>query len=466
MPSRRVFCSRAALQFVVIAALALPGAIAIGDEGPLIVDVGAASARKLRIAIPEFVSEGGAKVTPQQLNEFAAYFSKMLDFTGFVEIVPPSAFVAKPGAAARPIAYEEWATLKLDFVVFGKIQAEAGGKIAFEVSAYDIRKRQRVSGKRYSPLGTGDMNNALRRFGDSFFGDVTGTPGVFTTKVAFVGVAANGKGKEIFVSNFDGSAVKQITHDKSIVLTPAWSPDGLKLTFTSYRDGRPDVYVYSFLTKKIVRLTQAKTGSHSGAAWHPNGRELAFSETLNGNTKIVTARVADGGGRKVFIESSGGLDVEPRYSPDGKAIAFTSGRYGRPHIFVRDLATKAADRQITFAGWYNTSADWRPDGKKLAFAAYDREIDRYDIMIVNPDGTMMERLTLNQGDNEKPAWSPDGRFILFQSNRGGGGKQKGYRLFLMNRDGGNQRPLDLPLADATMPSWGPRLTVDDMALFE
>jgi TolB protein len=82
------------------------------------------------------------------------------------------------------------------------------------------------------------------------------------------------------------------------------------------------------------------------------------------------------------------------------------------------------------------------------------------VFIVNPDGRQMERLTLDQGDNEKPSFSPDGRFIAFQSNRAsaGRGKQKGYRIFVMNRDGGEQRALTIPLHEVTMPSWSPRLS--------
>ncbi len=116
------------------------------------------------------------------------------------------------------------------------------------------------------------------------------------------------------------------------------------------------------------------------------------------------------------------------------------------------------DTRITTAGWYNSSPAWRPDGLKLAFAGYDREIDRYDIFLVNPDGTRIERLTLDQGDNEKPAWSPDGRYLLFQSNRApsGRGKARGYKLYVMNKDGGGQTALNIPLHDITMPAWGPR----------
>lgn len=425
-----------------------------------VIMMGEAGSRRLRLAITDF--EVGTEIPVAKSAELAQRFKKILEFSGFVEVIPQAAHLAKrkPGS---DIVYDEWVPLNIDLVVQGKLQRETDGRHSLELAAYDITRRRRVSGKRYSPLRENDIESALRRYGDALFEDVTGVAGAFSTKIAFVGAMIPGKPKEIFVSNYDGTNLQQITKDGAIVLSPAWSSDGLKLAFTSYRDGRPQIYLYSFLTKKLVRLTHSKEAGFSGAAWSPDGKLLAFSETDKGKTHIVTARVADGGGKSVLVQGSG-LEVEPSYSSDGKFVSFTSGRFGRPHIFVRNLAS-GKDTRITFAGWYNTSATWRYDDKKLVFAAYDRDIDRYDIMIVNPDGTQMERLTLKQGDNEKPAWSPDGRMILFQSNRAGAGKRREYGLYQMNKDGGSQRKLNLPVADATMPTWGPRLTIDDQALF-
>jgi TolB protein len=75
----------------------------------------------------------------------------------------------------------------------------------------------------------------------------------------------------------------------------------------------------------------------------------------------------------------------------------------------------------------------------------------FDIFIINPDGSNMKRLTQENSNNEDPCWSPDGRFLVFSSNRDGGG----YHLYLMNVNGQNQRRLTVLKGQDTAPSWSP-----------
>ena len=95
---------------------------------------------------------------------------------------------------------------------------------------------------------------------------------------------------------------------------------------------------------------------------------------------------------------------------------------------------------------------------RIAFAGYDKEIDRFDLFMMNADGSKLERLTLRTGDNERPWFSPNGQNIVFMSNRTNGTNVKSvHQLFMMNRDGGNQRQLLTGLFEAQTPCWGPNL---------
>jgi len=417
--------------------------------------VGRAGVRKLRMAIPTF---GGA-VGAADRQTWADRLTEIFAFTGSFEFIPESGFASKD-PASKTINFDEWSGIKTEAVIFAK--AEPGSKpglVNLELRLYDTKKKKQLLGKGFADQDKKKVDLALRRFADLCIEAFTGELGIFSSKIAFVGARAVGELKQLYIANFDGTALEQITSNGSINMSPSWSPDGSKLTFTSFKDGKAEIYVYNTVTKKIGRLTRTP-GNNSGGNWHPDGKTIAFSGSASGKTAIYTMNSLDGGGRKEFIAGSG-LEVEPAYAPDGAKIAFASGRFGNPHVFVRDLAS-GKDTRITFAGWYNSSPSWRPDGRKLTFAGYDREIDRYDIFLVNPDGRQMERLTLDQGDNEKPSYSPDGRFIGFQSNRAGAGKgkQRGYRIFVMNRDGGEQRALKIPLYEVTMPAWSPRRAYD------
>ena len=155
-----------------------------------------------------------------------------------------------------------------------------------------------------------------------------------------------------------------------------------------------------------------------------------------------------------------GLDVDPAFSPDGKWLAFVSGRYGNPHIFratlqwSMDRLRVTEDKRLTYAGWYNANPAWSPDSRKIAFAGYDRDIDRFDIFLMNADGSNLERMTLDKGDNESPSWSPNGMLLVFFSTRTLHRKRKGAaQLYIMNRDGSMQRKLFTGLHLAQTPRW-------------
>jgi TolB protein len=430
------------------------------NEREIYIDVGRAAARKLKMAIPYFdVSAAVKKGTSSSDGQtWAERLTEIFAFTESFEFVANAGFIAKD-PSAKPIKFEDWEGIQTEAVILSKVEpGTKAGTLSLQLRLYDVKKRKQLVGKGYANIEKSRIDEYLRRFADLCMEAFTGELGIFSTKIAFVASKAAGETKQLYLSNFDGSDLQQITTNGSINMSPSWSPDGSKLTFTSFKDGKAEIYVYNLFTKKTLRLTRS-TGNNSGANWSPDGKTIAFSGSQTGKTSIFTMASGDGSQRKEFITGSG-LEVEPAFSPEGNKIAFASGRFGNPHLFVRDLDSKT-DTRITFAGWYNSSPSWRPDAKKLAFAGYDREIDRYDVFIVNPDGRQMERLTLDQGDNEKPSWSPDGRFLCFQSNRldKGRGKQRNYRLYVMNRDGGAQRPLKVNLFDISMPSWSPRLNV-------
>jgi TolB protein len=437
---------------------------------PIIVNIDNPNFRKLVVALPTFSSPAGDSELERLAAEGPTELARLLSFSGLFNVMGQAAYQDlgnKAGAATAAarglegIDLVQWKSIGVESLTVGELARE-GGQIAVSLRTADVNLGKLMLGKKYSGVTPDQFKKVMARYADRLLEAYTGKPGIFSSKLTFVGRQAHGAFKQICISDFDGANAVQITNTKAPHLSPAWSPDGRFVTFTSYEDGNPDLFIYEVATGKKRKLSGRK-GLNSGSNWAHNGKVLAFTGSVEGDADIYLLS-PDGTKSRALIRGSG-LDVDPTFSPDGKWMAFVSGRFGNPHIFRAELKWEGednvrvvADKRLTYAGWYNATPAWSPDSEKLAFAGYDRDIDRFDIFMMTPDGTSLERLTIRSGDNERPSWSPNGQLIAFQSNRTKGADVKGIaQLFVMNRDGSNQRQLNVGLYEAQTPCWGPPL---------
>jgi TolB protein len=443
---------------------------AFAKSSGLIVNIDNPSFRRLVMAIPKFEIDQSAKHMLVGDSRFGdKELARLLEFSGLFNFMAKSGYagmIGKNGGAKKSrsvrgldgIDLQAWKGIGVESLTLGKISRGESGPV-LELRTIDINKGVLILGKRFTHIKK--VNKVLRRYADLLLEAYTGKPGIFSTKIVFIGRKTKKSSKQVYICDFDGSNVIQVTHDNSPHLSPSWSPDGRSILFTSYKAGNPDLYRYDLANRKTQKIVSYK-GLNSGGVFSPDGKLIALTGTVAGDADIYLTGPR-GGKRKAFIRGSG-LDVDPIFSPNGKWLAFVSGRFGNPHIFRANLqwnATKTAvkvvsDKRLTYAGWYNATPAWSPDSSKIAFAGYDREIDRFDIFMMNPDGSNLERLTLRTGDNESPSWSPNGQMVVFQSNRVGNKNIKGRAaLFLMNRDGGAQRRINVGLYDSQTPKWSP-----------
>ncbi|WP_186646313.1 PD40 domain-containing protein [Fluviispira vulneris] len=422
------------------------------------IDVGAPGVKKIRMAIPLFaLADKSIPINNNELSEYSKRLTSIFNFTNWFEFIPIDSMQSTQNVALQPFQISQWKALKADFVILGKFtKAKNPNRYNLELRLYDIKLQAQLIGKSYSNLSTKSTDLALRRFADVSVAALTGTPGPFMSQIVFVGKKDQNSNGQIFIADFDGGNLKQITEDKAVHISPNWSRDGTKIIYTSFKSGKPDIYIYNLLTKQETRAISG-SGNSSGANWSPDGNLIAFSaSTMDGSTHIFTTNKF-GGNKKPFISTSA-IEVEPAFSPNGKSIAYTSTKYGKPMIFVKDLSSGNTTR-LTYAGWYNASACWSPDSKTIVFASYDRDINLWDLFKIGSNGSGIERLTLSQGDNEKPSFSPDGRFILFQSDRSSKGTRLGiHKLYYMSKDGSYQKSLNIPIYESKQASWGPRIT--------
>src|SRR5690606_27010742 len=138
-------------------------------------------------------------------------------------------------------------------------------------------------------------------------------------------------------------------------------------------------------------------------AFSPDGRHIYLTVSQGTNPDIYKMTLNGDLVAKITNGPAGAMNVEPAIANDGR-IAFSSDRAGRPMIYTADSSGNNV-RRITFAGVFNSSPSWSPDGKKIAFAG--QSDNNFDIFVMNADGTGMIRLTSAKKPNGKMASNED-----------------------------------------------------------
>jgi TolB protein len=312
-----------------------------------------------------------------------------------------------------------------------------------EDATFDVDLRDRASDTTIFRRRYGTAQERIARVAHVVADDIvyalTGKTGIANTRLAFV---AGGKGESyLYSTHLDGSELVRLTDTPTIVMSPAWSPDGRRLAYVSYETGDPAIYVMDFQDRSSVRFASFE-GMNATPQWSPDGRSLALTLSKDGNPEVYVISL-DGQTRKRLTNYSG-IDCSPTWAPNGIEVAFTSDRTGSPQIFITDLEGSGA-RRITFEGYYNTSPAWSPEGDLIAYVS--RIDGRFKICTVDPFGITTTVLT-EVGDSEHPGWSPDGTHIAFSSTTG-----DNSGIYIMNRDGSGKRPVFDGLRNARDPAW-------------
>jgi len=400
--------------------------------------------RRERVAVPAFTGDAPAAAALTGLMRAG------LGMTGMFELVDPAAYPA-PVSSAAVEDFAGWKLLGADLAIRGQVTRLDTNKYQVELRCYSIRQEKMVLGKRYSG-GRDLFNRIVLRFLDELIGWLTGTPGALDARIAYV---SNVTGRnEIHVMDTDGSHDLALTNNRTLNLSPAWSPDGRYLLFTGYRARNPDLYIADLVQGKEFRFYSAE-GLNMAGDWSPDGRTIAFSKEDNGNLDLYLIGVAGKALRR--LTSSPGADISPAWSPDSRFIAFVSDRAGSPQLYLLNLARGAESganpaARLTPDGSYNSSPAWSPDGKYIAYTG--RMGGQFELFLLDMTGAgrTIRRLTATAANEENPSWSPDSRFLAYDSTAAGN-----YDIYIMSIYGGTPRRITQSPAKDRMPVWSPRV---------
>lgn len=405
---------------------------------------------KVRLAVPDFKASTEDAKNADLLKTFNETLWNDLESAGIFDMVSKSFYPLGAVGGPADVKFEAWSSPPPNaaMLVFGGLGVTATN-VAVQGWLYDVKNTTspQVLGKQYQDTAS---TGAVRVIAHKFANEIIlrlggGIAGIAETKLYFV---SNRSGhKEIWAMDYDGYGQHQITHTGSISLSPKVSPDGSRLAFSSLIKGGWEISMYSLELGRTV--TFPKFGeTNLSPAWSPDGTELAFSSSRSGDPEIYLVDSSGTGLKR--ITSFKGPDVSPAWNrKTGTQLAWVSGRSGLPQICIMDADGSNVQR-LTDQG-YAVSPSWSPNGQFLAFS-WMRHYGpgapgSQDIYLMDVASKQWVQLTHDGGANDFPYWSPDGRHIVFQSNRSGS-----LQVWTMLADGTNQKQIT-STGSNSQPNW-------------
>lgn len=434
-----------------VAAIACPSA---AQQEPDAVIVLSDEQRDPRIALPEIRGPIGSANAVDQFNDEVW---KALDASGRLDIVPrsfyPRSAPRKPediqvdttkmpkDLGARGLWLAGWADTPVvaRYLVYGQID-DVDGRLALQGYVADVSQESveasYIFGKRYySEANAAGARGMAFDFARDILKNLGLGEGLAGTRIYYVHRDEGDDRKEIWAMDYDGRNKQRITNYRSLCLTPAISPDGKRIAFTTFVEGVPEIYVHSLETGRRLQFYNQDASLNTTPSFAPDNSAIYFASSASGRSQIYRADPDGGNLRRVSYSRA--LDVHPSVNPKtGAQIAFVSGASGMPQVYLMD-SEGANRRRISGGGGDAVQPAWDPSGERLAFAwTRGYELGNYNIFLVDVASQRYTQLTHSRGRNDHPSFSPSGTHIVFASDRMGS-----TQIWSMRADGTQLRQL-------------------------
>jgi TolB protein len=375
--------------------------------------------------------------------DVASVIANDLQLSGRFQPLERRDMVSRPHRGAD-VRFEDWRLLKSDFLVIGHVESGAAG-LAVSFELFNVQTGQALLSQTLVTSERG-LRATAHRIADLVFERLTGIPGAFSTRIAYVSAEGRAPAKRyrLVVADADGFGPRTVTESSEPIMSPAWSPDGQSLAYVSFEGKASAIYVQRLATWDRRRVS-ARLGINGAPAWSPDGRKLALTLSRDGNLDIYVLELATQALTR--ITSDDAIDTEPEWARDGSSLFFTSDRAGSAQVYRVAVGAGQEAQRLTFTNGYNARPRVSPDGQTLALVTLDR--GGYRIATLDLKTRNLRVLTDGQQD-ESPSFAPNGAMVLYATRAGSRGA-----LAMVSADGQFQQRLSSDTGDVREPVWSP-----------
>lgn len=405
------------------------------------IDINQANVEPLPMAVTDFISDDDLG------PNISSVIADDLRRSGLFAPINKQAFIQKISDPDVSPRFEDWRAINAQVLVVGRVSKEADGRLRAEFRLWDTFAGEQLIGQQFFTQPE-HWRRVAHIIADAIYERLTGETGYFDTRVVFVSETGprNERQKQLAIMDQDGENLRFLTQGNDLVLTPRFSPSRQEVTYMSFADGQPRVYLLQLETgqREIVGDFPGMTFS---PRFSPDGQKVIMSLQQDGNANIYTMDLRTRATTR--LTDTAAIDTSPSYAPDGNRIVFESDRGGRQQLYVMN-ADGSNQNRISFGdGSYSTPV-WSPRGDLIAFTKQSG--GKFSIGVMRPDGSG-ERILTTGFHNEGPTWSPNGRVIMFFRQPAGAA---GPQLYSIDLTGYNEQRVETPNFGSD-PAWSPLL---------
>jgi TolB protein len=399
------------------------------------------------IALPDFV--GGGQGDAEAARSMTQVITADLKRSGLFAPIDPAAYIERVVNIDAMPRFPDWRAVNAQSLVTGRLTRQGDGRLKVEFRLWDVVAGGQLAGQQYV-TAPDNWRRIAHIIADAIYERLTGEKGYFDTRIVFVDETGpkDRRVKRLAIMDQDGAGVRYLTRGEELVLTPRFSPSTQEITYMSFGQGDPRVYLLNIETmqREIVGNFPGMTFS---PRFSPDGQRVIMSLQQGASSNLfvmdlrskTTTRLTDGAA----------IDTAPCYAPDGSRIVFESDRGGRQQIYIMPAGGGPAQRISFGDGAAYSTPVWSPRGDYIAFTRQAQ--GQFAIGIMKPDGSG-ERVLTEGYHNEGPTWAPNGRVLMFFRAPAG---SPGPLLFSVDVTGRNEQKVPTP-SFASDPAWSPLLS--------